>query len=145
MPDALRELTNNGRPGVKNGIIMLSDGEANRPLNRPDACLYAANMAQNAKNAGVEVFTIGFGVVGLTCKDPFETSASPYLDRQVSRLLADMASNNADDNCATPATENTDGDNFFCEPSGGSLAEVFLAAAAQLAGGSQLIQLPPGA
>jgi len=145
MPDALRELTTNGRPGVKKGIIMLSDGEANRPLNRPDACLFAANMAQNAKNAGVEVFTIGFGVVGLTCEGPFETAASPYLNRQVSRLLADMASNNADDNCAAPVIENTDGDNFFCEPSGGSLAEVFLAAAAQLAGGSQLIQLPPGA
>ncbi len=146
MPSALPELINNGRPGVKKGIIMLSDGEANRPQNRDDDCLFAANMAQEAKDAGVEIFTIGFGVVGLTCT--FDTTPPPplfYQNQPVSALLADMASNGATDQCASPAIENSDGDNFFCEPSGGDLSGVFLAAAAELAGGSQLIQLPPGA
>ena len=146
MPDALDELLNNGRPGVKKGIILLSDGAANRPAGagNDDDCLYAANMAQVAKNAGVEIFTIGFGVIGKIC-DRDTTPGGPYENGPVSMLLADMASNGADDNCAAPSVENTDGDNFFCEPSGGSLAGVFLAAAAQLAGGSQLIQLPHGA
>ena len=55
----------------------------------------------------------------------------------MTKLLASMASPikgvPAQDNGCT-AAENTDGDNFFCQPKGGDIKSVFLAAVAQLAG-----------
>lgn len=140
-PDALSELMNNGRPGVKKGIILLSDGAATKPDSRNE-CEFAAQMAAKAKAQGVEVFTIGLGVAGDLCADD---SAGPYVGQAVTKLLADMASSSVD-NCfgPTPEQENTDGDHFFCEPKSGDLSAVFITAVTQFAGGSKLIQLPPG-
>ena len=142
-PDTMTHLLNFGRPGVKKGIILLSDGAANEPDPEREPCQYAAQMAAKAKAAGIEVFTIGFGVQGDKC---VEDGSGAYVGASVTKLLADMATGSID-NCSgpNPEQENTDGDHFFCEPKSGDLASVFLAAASQLAGGSQLIQLPPGA
>ena len=143
-PDALGELLANGRPGVKKGIILLSDGAANQPSSQvTNECLYAADMARKAKNAGVEIFTIGFGVVGEVCQ---KDSSGPYNKADVTKLLADMATQPSFDNCqgAGAAVENTDGDHFFCEPKSSDLSDVFLIAAAQFASGSKLVQLPAG-
>jgi hypothetical protein len=97
-------------------------------------------MATKAKAAGVEMFTIGFGIGGKSCGD--DSGAYTASGGTVSQLLAAMATDSAD-NCAS-GSENSDGDHFFCEPKSGDLSSVFLAAASQLASGSKLVQLPPG-
>ncbi|NNC41806.1 MAG: VWA domain-containing protein [Acidimicrobiia bacterium] len=130
-PDALTELISNGRPGVKKGIILMSDGEATQPGGNP--CQYARNMATIAKDQGVEIFTIGFGIGGSNCND-----GTP-----VSQMLAAMATGPTIDNCLA-GTENTDDDHFFCEPGNADLQDVFLAAASSFESGSKLVFLPPG-
>ena len=142
-PDALTHLLSSGRPGVKKGIVLLTDGAANEPDPEREPCQYAADMAAQAKGAGIEVFTIGFGVQGDTCA---RDSSGSYVGAPVTRLLADMATS-SNDNCSgsNASLENTDGDHFFCEPKSGDLSEVFLTAVSQLVSGSKLVDLPPGA
>ena len=160
--DAMSELLNNGRPGVKKGIVFLSDGGANQP-GVPNPCEYAWQQAEAAKDQDIEIYTIGYGV-----DDPDAPGRSVFCDKDqtgpygevlfpdpdptktgapVTRLLADMASGNAGDDCTATTTdvENTDGDFFFCVPLGSDLDTVFLTIAAELAQGSRLVQLPPGA
>ena len=64
----------------------------------------------------------------------------------VTDLLADMATQPSDNNCAVGTTdyENNDDDYFFCIPKDEDLSDVFLAVATQFAQGSRLVQLPPG-
>lgn len=149
-PDSLTELQVNGRAGVRKGIILLSDGQANEPGggNTPDPpgynnleCQYAVDMAAAAKAAAVEIYTIGFGVSGKFCAD----GSGSYTSTSVGQLLADMASGPTDDDCDDPAVENSDGDHLFCQPASGDLSDVFVAAATSFAAGSQLVYLPPGA
>lgn len=155
--DAFSELTNNGRPGVRKGILFISDGGANDPDTVPLPCWYANVQAQAAKAQGIEIFTIGFGVDNptapgrqVTCDNDESGIYGPdvvWPDGQpVTRLLADMASQPSDDNCSVGTTdfENTDDDYFFCIPKDEDLADVFLAIATQFAQGSRLVQLPPG-
>ncbi len=52
-------------------------------------CDYAANQATAAKAAGIELFTIGFGVEGAVCSS--DTSSSPYYNVLATTLLAKMA------------------------------------------------------
>lgn len=144
--DAYSQLLNAGRPGVKKGIILLSDGGANEPRNVvANPCVHARDMAQFAKSAGIELYTIGFGVDSRSqiC-DQDETG--PYANGPVTEVLADMASQPSDDNCSVATTdyENSDDDYFFCLPKDEDLSEVFLAVATQFASGSRLVQLPPG-
>ncbi len=137
-PDAITELETNGRPGVKKGIILLSDGSANGPGSNP--CGYAETQAQFAKDRDVEIFTIGFGIGSARCNN----DAGAWNGQPVSTLLAAMATGPTDDNCSA-GTENDDGDHFFCEPGSADLEDVFLAAAAGFQSGSKLVALPPGA
>jgi hypothetical protein len=155
--DAYSELLNNGRPGVRKGILFLSDGGANEPDSEAHPCAYANTQAAVARNAGIEIFTIGFGVDDptapgriVTCVDDEAGIYGPspgWPDGQsVTRLLADMATQPSNDNCtvATTDQENTDGDYFFCLPKDDDLAEVFITIATQFAQGSRLVQLPVG-
>ncbi len=152
--DAVSELVSRGRPGVKKGIILLSDGGANEPRDDvANPCLYARDMAAAAKAAGIELYTIGFGVDSRsqTCSYDetgiYGTALFPPNGAPVTALLADMATQPSDDNC-TPLTtdfENTDGDYFYCLPKADDLSDVFLAIATEFAQGSRLVQLPPGA
>jgi hypothetical protein len=155
--DAYTELMNNGRPGVKKGILFLSDGGANHPPSVAHPCEYAEQQARAAKQAGIEIYTIGFGV-----DDPTAPGRMVHCDRDadgpygavlyppdgalVSELLADMATQPSDNDCtvATTDIENTDDDYFFCIPKNEDLSDVFLAIATQFAQGSRLVQLPPG-
>jgi len=145
--DALWELAFGtlARPDVRKGILFLSDGAANQPADVELPCQFARDQADFARNQGVDVFTIGFGVDSrsATC-DRDETGQ--YAGQPVTKLLADMAKE-ADDDCtaATTDLENADDDYFFCVPKDEDLATVFLAIAAQLSDGSRLVQLPPGA
>jgi Flp pilus assembly protein TadG len=122
-----------GRPGSKRGIILMTDGAANFPGTTP--CGSANGAAAAAKAFGIQVLTIGFlsNNPGTCVND----GSGSFKGSTVTRLLASMASPikgvAAVDNGCT-AVENTDGDNFFCQPKGGDIKSVFLAAVAQLAG-----------
>lgn len=134
---ATRYLEANKRAGVKRGIIFMTDGAANRANGNPNPCGYAAQQAATATALGIEVLTIGYGVQGALCE--VESAGSKYDDDSVMFVLADMASPidgvAADTNGVCDDAENTDGDNFFCEPRDGTgdLERVFVQAAAQLA------------
>jgi len=122
-----------GRPGAKKGIIMMTDGAANLP-GGTQPCSYANDKAAGAKAAGIQVLTIGFLSGSNQCN--YDTSGT-FRNAEVTKLLASMASPIKgvaahDDGCTD--FENSDGDNFFCQPKGGDISKVFLAAVAQLAG-----------
>ena len=114
-------------------------------------CEWAATQATAAKNAGIEIFTIGFGVEGATCSS--DNSGSSYYNALATGLLAAMATSSTDDGgdgpgglaagCNTTAqqnSENADGDHFLCEAKGNSLTPIFKTAAQILATGSRLVQ-----
>jgi hypothetical protein len=124
-------LAGSARPGVKQGIILMTDGAPNG-----DTCQAANNAATTAKAAGVEIFTVGFGVGGT---DLCENSG-PFAGQSVTKALASMANDSIDNGCTT--AENTDGDHYFCQPKSGDLNTVFKTAAAALVQGTRLISLP---
>jgi hypothetical protein len=126
-------LQTNGRPGVKQGIIIETDGAPNYentgdPSNYTCAATKAA--ADRAKNANppIEIFTIGFDVGGENCPDSGGGSASSLLGGIATGPIVNGS------NCNSNGNENRDGDHFFCEPGGSDLTAVFQAAAAELAG-----------
>ncbi len=132
-----------GRPDVKKGIILLTDGQANLPY--PDnPCEYAYDQAVTAKGNQIEIFTIGFGIEGARCSDD---DSGPYDNVLVTELLADMATESLDDcgNCDTSGereAENIDGDHFLCEARSEDLAPLFQYAVQTMTVGSRLIQIP---
>jgi len=139
-PDALSELMSSTRD-VKQGVILMSDGAANRPTWT--SCSYANSMANVVKDQDIEIFTIGYGIESERCVDWW----GGYRSARVTKLLADMATDSSDDHghCLTEEAieaENTDGDNFLCKPRGGDLQEVFKAAAIALSTGIKLIPYP---
>ena len=124
-----------GRPGARKGILFMTDGGANLPSGT-QPCAYANTKASAVKASGIQVLTIGFLSGTTTCE---KDTSGAYLRASVTKLLANMASPikgvpavDNSSNCTNPA-ENTDGDNFFCQPMGGDIKAVFLAAVAQLA------------
>lgn len=127
---AMNELNNNGRTGAKLGLVFLTDGAANvygDPAAAAAAgalgpCDYASKMASQAKAAGIEVYTIGYGV-NENCKN--ETPASVWSGRSVAELLRTMA---------------TDDAHFFNQPKSQDLDPVFQAIGLQLSAGSKLVQ-----
>ncbi len=140
---AVAELTGpRARPGVAKGIIFMTDGEANVPGSNP--CLSAANAATAAKAAGIEIFTVGFGIAGARCSS--DSTSSPWRNDPATQLLAAMATSSVDESgctsAANTAVENADGDHFLCEARTGDLEPIFRQAAEALAGGARLIQLP---
>jgi Flp pilus assembly protein TadG len=137
-------LQTTGRPDVKKGIILLTDGAANRPSST-SPCIYARDQAATAKTNADEIFTIGFGIEDAKCE--YESSGTTYYNKYASALLGNMATESVDDHyhCETTAkqtAENGDGDHFMCEAKSSDLAPLFQQAAAVLASGSRLIQLP---
>ena len=128
---ARQYLLANGRTGVTKGIILMTDGAPNG-----DTCQAAVTAATTAKNAGIEIFTVGFGVGG---GDLCETSGV-WAGKSVTKALAAMANDSTDDGCT--AAENLDGDHYFCQPKSGDLNAVFKSAAAALVRGTRLISLP---
>jgi hypothetical protein len=140
------ELVHRGRPGVTKGIILETDGQPNNstiPTSSSAYCAQSYAAAVAAKNQGIELFTIGFGLDGsnnATCPD----TAGAWQGVKARTLLAAMATDSVDAGC--PGNSNDDGDHFFCLPksSGAStnLSALFKQAANALAGGTKLIQLP---
>lgn len=130
--DAARQyLVANGRANATKGIILMTDGAPNG-----DTCQAANQAATTAKNAGILMFTVGFGVGG---GDLCE-STGPWAGKSVTKALASMANDSVDNGCTD--AENNDGDNYFCQPKSGDLKNVFKTAAAALARSTRLIALP---
>jgi IPT/TIG domain/Putative Flp pilus-assembly TadE/G-like/von Willebrand factor type A domain len=139
-----------GRPGVKQGIILETDGT---PEHNPGqtgvgdwnnfTCSAVSAAANDVKNAGIELFTIGYGVDAASNGGTAPVCPDNH-GRTVIQQLASMATNSSTTNrTRCDADENTDSDDFFCTPTGGDLQGVLKAAAVQLAGGSRLVQLYP--
>ena len=133
-------LQTRGRPGVKQGIILETDGAPNYdntgdPQNY--TCAATRSAADRAKAADIEIFTIGFGVGNENCPDGGGSAIN---------LLGGIASGPIvnGSNCNKDGNENRDNDHFFCQPAGSDLTSVFQAAAADLAGiRSHLVQPYP--
>jgi Flp pilus assembly protein TadG len=130
MKAAMDELNANGRANATLGIILETDGAANiygDPVAAAAAgalgpCDYAMKVASQAKAAGIEVYTIGYGVNENCTKD---TAASPWYNKSANSLLAAMA---------------TDSSHFFNQPKTADLDPVFQAIGVRLAAGSKLVQ-----
>jgi hypothetical protein len=114
-------------------MILLTDGEANEPGSNP--CNYASQQADAAESAGIEIFTIAFGV---------SSSALCNNGQRVTDLLADMATNSDDQfNCGTSSgqnSENSDRDHFYCEAKSDDLTPIFQRIAEDLTQGYRLEQ-----
>ena len=133
-------LQNNGRPGVKQGIIFETDGEPNYNQTQDQSnytCAESVAAANRAKAANIEIFTIGFGVESLNCPDGGGSVVNHLGNIATGPVLGGST-------CSTNGNENRDGDHFFCRPTGQDLSAVFQEAAVQLAGiRSHLVQVYP--
>jgi hypothetical protein len=127
-----------GRPGVKKGIILETDGT---PQAGDGSAHYTCNAANNtattAKSApnNIEIFTIGFGISGATCPtksgggNSNANESTFWAGKPAASLLQSMA---------------TDASHFYNAPDSATLIAAFTAAATQLAGGiPHLVQLYP--
>ncbi len=149
---AAYELQQNGRAGVRKGIIFETDGQPNTAVTTSTTyCADAVAAAQTVKNAGIEVFTIGFGLDGANDAACPDTSGA-FKGKTASFALASMATQPSTNSLGCPGAgatnTNNDGDHFFCLPktagASANLASVFKTAAAQLARtGAKLIDLYP--
>lgn len=125
---AIEYLKDHGRAGTTKGIILETDGAPNQNgygLANDFTTSGVLAAASAAKAAGIQLFTIGYGVDGTTIN-----------------LLAQMASSSVGTSSCT-TIENQDNDHFFCQPEGGDLASVLRAATQKLATGAKLVQLYP--
>jgi hypothetical protein len=146
MAEAMKYLQTYGRPGVKKGIIFETDGAPQAGDGSAHyTCQSASTTAAGAKAAGIEVFTIGFGIGSVRCpRNPSKPSCSgstgnnsyesaTWSCQPVSNLLSNMASPDQ------PGQQH-----FFDAPDSAALVAAFKQAAVTLAGtGPQLIQLYP--
>ncbi len=149
MTMAAYELTHNGRTGVRKGIIFETDGQPNTAVaSGPNYCALSSAAATAVKAQGIEVFTIGFGLDAASGGDPAcpDTSGT-WKGKTATALLDNMATGPDVGTTTCDATENNDGDHFYCIGKTGAstdLSNIFKAAAAALAkSGSHLVQLYP--
>ena len=141
---ATYELMNYAREDSIKAILLLSDGQPNRSTTgSSNYCLESDKAATAAKNKGIQVYTVGFGLDGsndAACGD----RDAPWRGLMATDLLASMATDSVKDG-GCPGTENSDGDNYFCLPktAGAStdLADVFQVAVEQLSGYSRLVNV----
>ena len=116
---AVAELQANGRPDTTWGILLLTDGAANTGIGDP--CEFAAQQAYIAKALDIDVYTVGYGTEGSTCRN----DTGFWAGRTAEELLRYMA---------------TDEDHFFQEAQGEDLSPIFELIAHDLAGGSRLVR-----
>lgn len=147
IPMSTWELNTYGRPGVTKGIILMTDGQPNASTVTPandTYCAQANASATAAKSAGIEIFTVAFGLDGSN-DFPCPDDSGFWQGRMASELVATMATNSVADN-GCPGTENDDDDHYFCVPktagASANLTNAFRQATIALTGGSKLIHLP---
>ena len=115
-------LESEGRDDAADVIVFMTDGEANQPDGMLP-CRYLHRMASTAKEAGQDIFTIGFGIEGARCQ---RDTQGRFRNVFASTSLADAATDSSDDmpgGCSR--NENLDGDHYLCQKSGGSLEPPF--------------------
>ncbi len=119
MAAAASFLAATGRPAVPDIVVFMTDGQANQP-DGLQPCSYAVNKAatakatQDANGIHTEVYTIGYGLGTVRCDR--DTFGSPYRNAFGTTALANMATSSADNTPGgcVPASENADGDHYFC-------------------------------
>ncbi len=122
-------LTTNSYPGSSNGAT---------------ACTNLGNVATNAKAANILVITVAYNLDTHRCSG----SSGPTVTGTLAAAASPDASGNpsdADNDCGNAtrrATENADGDFFFCAASGDDMAALFVHAIGSASGGIRLIRLP---
>ncbi len=122
-------------PRAQRIIILLTDGAPRAGLT---PCMSALNAAQAAEAAGIQVFTIFYGITNNPPLCPDDTSLN------AAQLLADMAFQGArGDANANCVGENDDGDFFLCASDGEDLVPIFQQIIRQVTvgDGSSLIDL----
>lgn len=127
--DAARAMLATGRPEVPDVIIFMTDGQANQPSTL-QPCKYFNDKATIAKNEGQTVFTIAYGLDNPPVKCVSDT-VPPFAGKYATYNLASAATDSIDNlpgGCA--ATENKDGDHYFCTPGTADLEPVFRQVAA---------------
>jgi hypothetical protein len=143
---------------ARKAIILETDGQPNETnisgftaVNTPGdigsstvatACSNLKAVAEDAKNQGILVITVGFG----------DANTAPCGSSLVRDVLASAASpkspgvpSSASNDCQTPArraAENADGDFFFCAASGSELGPIFVSAINAISGNTHLIRVP---
>ena len=113
---AAYELAHNGRAGVRKGIIFETDGQPNAAVAAgPNYCALSNAAATAAKAQNIEIFTIGFGLDAASGGDPAcpDTSGT-WKGKTATALLASMATSPIVGTTTCDATENNDGDHFYC-------------------------------
>jgi hypothetical protein len=147
------------RPGVKKGIIFMTDGEPNESNNPGNSYPYSSNgttacnnaktEATTAKSNGILVVTIAFRLENVRCNGGSTEKVTDTLAAMASPRSNGTASvddgGGAGPGCNTTAEingENADGDFFFCTPTAAQLEPIFRTAASQIAGGIRLVRLP---
>ncbi len=147
---------------AKKAIILETDGEPNEEnvtggstdlntaselgsTNGTTACNNLKAVATNAKNEGLLIITVAFG-------DANSARCNGSSSDLVRTVLASAASpkapgvpSTASNDCSTAAlraTENADGDFFFCAATGAEMGPIFASAVNAISTSSRLIRLP---
>ncbi|MEO8424047.1 MAG: TadE/TadG family type IV pilus assembly protein [Actinomycetota bacterium] len=117
-----------GRPTVPDVIIFMTDGVANQPSTM-QPCGYFNAKATAAKDAGVTIFTIAYGVSSVNCPN---NDSVTFRNRPATFNLASAATQISSDDVpgGCGPNENKDGDHYFCTPALADLEPVFRQVAA---------------
>jgi hypothetical protein len=124
--EAQNLLNVNARPGTTNAIIVLSDGQLNKPSGFTDnnPCHSAISAATQANAAGTSVYSIAYGADGTACPDAAGITAL--------QTMQDIASNSQ---------------TFYNQPTGGDLTAAFQQVATDLTDSRLIpdcVAAPPG-
>ncbi len=112
------------RDDAQKAIVLLSDGAPNRPSGQ-NPCELANAEATAAKDAGIEIYVIGYGVNDPGPGQECEQDTGTWSDSDSEDLVYAMA---------------TDEDHVFIEPEGSDLTDVFEEIGRRLAAGSRLVE-----
>ncbi|MCF3137760.1 pilus assembly protein TadG-related protein [Paenarthrobacter sp. AR 02] len=147
---------------AKKAIILETDGEPNEEnvtggstdlnttselgsSNGTTACNNLKAVATNAKNEGLLIITVAFGDANSArCNGSGSDLVRTVLASAASPKSAGVPSTASND-CSTPAlraTENADGDYFFCAATGAEMGPIFASAVNAISTSSRLIRLP---
>lgn len=147
---------------AKKAIILETDGEPNEEnvsggstdlntsselgsTNGTTACNNLKSVATNAKNEGLLIITVAFGDANSArCNGSGTDLVRTVLASAASPKAAGVPSTASND-CSTTAlraTENADGDYFFCAATGAEMGPIFASAVNAISTSSRLIRLP---
>jgi hypothetical protein len=139
-------LETDGEPNEENisGSTSLSTSSDIGSSNGATACQNLKTVATNAKNEGLLIITVAFGDANSArC-----SSGGEYVRNVLAAAASPKAAgipSTASNDCSTAAlraTENADGDLFFCAATGAEMGPIFASAVNAISTNSRLIRLP---